>query len=271
MYEIQTEMVIDAVGEAMDLYNHAVDEAVPWAKLKELNTKLDQSGSEFSKQCADHVGNIRTKFLNTFDAYDSATQSIYELSKYLSSTLSKYIQLFKSTNPAVVTVQKNLLSSALDNNVKHLSKAQKDMAATVAALNSVAEEYKALLDQLKIDYNDNSSFFKNRLNKIIQEKSGFGAIFRKKKIQAEAIAELKAKIKPIEAFYTDASGTVQQAIASFGQTPSKLDENLQAIGQHKSELGHSNTDDAKESSDAIIHAAQALIAKCKEYLQRHAK
>lgn len=267
----KTEMAIEAVSEALDLYNHAVDQAVPWAKLKELNTKLDLSGSEFSKQSADRVGNIRTKFLNTFDAYDSATQSIYELSGYLSSTLAKYIQLFKISKPAALTVQKKLLNSALDTSVSHLTKAQKDLTNTVSALSSVSEEFKALLDQLKIDYNQNSNFFKNRLNKIVQEKSGFGSIFKKKQIQQEAIAELRAKIKPIETFYTDAGASVQQAIVNFAETPSKLHENLEIIEQQKTQLGTSSAGDASENRDAIIHSAQALIDKCKEYLQKHAK
>lgn len=264
-------MAIDAVGKALDLFNHAVDEAVPWTKLKELNTKLDLSGSEFSKQSADRVGNIRTKFLNTFDAYDSATQSVYELCGYLSSTLSKYIQLFKSSSPAVVTVQKKLLNGALDNGVSHLTKAQKDLAATFSALSSVSEEFKALLDQLKIDYNENGNFFKNRLSKIVQEKSGFGSTFKKKQIQQDAIADLMAKIKPIETFYTDASGTVQQALVNFGEAPSKLHENLEIIEQQKAQLSALNADDVSEDHDAIIHSAEALIAKCKEYLQRHVK
>lgn len=263
-------MAIDAVSEAMDLYNTAVDHAIPWTKLREIKTKLDQSGSEFSKQSTDWVGRIKTQLLNTIDAYDSVTQSIYEMCGSVTSTLSRYVQLFNVPNPATMTTQKNLLISTLDNGIRHLKQAQKELVHTLSALKTASDEFKSLLSQLKIDYSENSDFFKNRLNKIVAEKSGFWSFFKKKQIEKEAIAELKAKTKPIETFYTDANVIVQQALENLDQTSVKLNENLKTVEQQKTQLSTSNADDASGSRDAIIQSAQALIAKCHEYSQRHA-
>lgn len=264
-------MAIASISETMDLYNNAVDQAIPWAKLKEINRKLGQSGSEsFSKQSANRIGNIKTQLLYAIDAYDSATQSVYEMCGVVSPVLSRYVQLFDSPNPAKLAVQKNLLTSLLENVLKQLTKAQDELTNTVSALKRASEEFKALLDQLKIDYNENDNYFKKRVSQIVRQKSGFWSFFRKKQIEQEAIAELRAKLTPIQAFYKGASEIVRQAQITLGQTTSKLNKNIQTIGQQKTQVSASNAEDASRIHDTIIQSAQALIAKCQEYHQRHA-
>lgn len=273
----KAKLAIDAANEAMDLYNNGVDKAIPWTKLKEITGKLGESGL-LSKENAERIGNIKTQLLNAIDLYDSATQSIYEMAGSMSSILATYIKLLDSPTPAKLAAQKNLLTSMLDNAIKQLTKSEDELTNTVSILNWASDEFKAFLDQLKIDYDENGDFFKNHVNQIVQQKSNndFWSFFRKKEIEQEAIAELRGKLKPIQEFYEDASKTVQQAQLNLGQVTLQLNKNLQTIGQRKIQVNTMSVDDTSQLRDAskirdtITQSAQALIAKCQEYLQRHA-
>lgn len=252
----------------MDLYKNAAAEAIPWASLKEMANKLNQFESKLiSKQSTDWIHNIKSQLLSAIDEYDSAAQSIYEMCS--STTLSIYIKLLDSSKPAILTVQKNLLTNVLDNAIEHLETTQKELGDAFSALKSVSEKFRSLLDQLKIDHDEDSDHFNDIVEKTVNQKSGFFSFFIKGKLEKEAITELKAKTKPIQIFYREASAAIRQARINLGKTTSKLVKNIETIKRRKTQVSESNAEDASKFRDDITHSAQSLIDKCQEYRQKY--
>lgn len=250
----------------MDLYNNAVDGAIPWAKLK----KLDQSGSEFSKKSANLIGKITTQLLNANDAYFMASQSIYEWCGVASSTLKRYINFSKIPNPALKTAQQGILVNAHKNGIKHMTNGNEYYEKSLSALHSASEELKALLAQLEVDYDPNGEWFKKRVASISKANGGtFGFFKNKEKLEKEAIEQLTAETKPIQEFYENASVEIENAIINLAQTMPKLESKIHIMKDILPQLSASSDTAAPGQKEAIIQSAQALIERCEEFRQRH--
>lgn len=157
----------------------------------------------------------------------------------------------------------------LDNAITHLEKAQKDLANTLSTFYSLYEKFKSLLEQLKSDHNQYGDHFKTKVDKAVDQKSGFFSFFIKGDLKKEAANELKEKIKPVQSFYEDTFKTFRQALMGLGRFRSILNKNLETIRLRKTEVSASNADDVTKIRDEIDKSAQALIVKCMEYRRRH--
>lgn len=265
-------MAIDAVSEVIDLYKTDVAQATPWSKLRETTKNLGQFGAGLSVQNANRVGNIKTELMNTIDAYDSAAQSVYEWCGFASSTLSTYIHLSSSPNPAVRATQKNLLIRVLDEGLAHMAKAQKALANSSSGLRSASTELTTLVDQLRSDYSANGEYFKKRVDELVKEKnSSFWSIFRRQKtIENEAIHEVEEKIRSILAQYDNEREIVYQTLQHLDQSTTALNGKIQTAAERKTQASASNANDASGNLNAIVESAKSLIAKCQEFRQNHA-
>lgn len=261
-------MAIDTINEAMDVYNNAVDQAIPWEKLKEVAFELGKFESKLvSKQSTDQIINIKTQLLTAIDKYDTSTQSIYEGCS--SSTLSTYVRLFDSPESDALATQKNLLIRLLDNATEHLKKAQKDLVKTLATFYSLYDNFRALLNQLKIDHNEHGDHFNNKKDKIVAQKFTILSVFNRWELEKEAVGELKEKVKPIQTYYKDIFEKFRQAVISLGTFTHLLGKNLQLIRLQKTQVSKTNATDALKSRDDIVRSVKELEAKCQEYRQRH--
>lgn len=192
-------MAIDALSDSIDLYNIHVDQAIPWSKLNEIAFQLGQFESKlFSQQSSNWIRNIKTQLLTAVDAYDGASQSIYEGCG--SSMLSTYIKLFDNPKSDILAIQKSLLTDMLNIVIKHLEKAQIDLSNTLTTFYSIYEKFRSLLDQLKIDHSEDGDHFKNIVKKTVDENSDLFSFLMKGRLEKEAISEIKEKIKPVQTF-----------------------------------------------------------------------
>lgn len=253
----------------MDLFNNYVDQVIPFDKLKKIIVKMGLYRSvSISDKSTDWINQIKIQLLSAVDSFDSTTNTIFEMCS--SSIPSTYIRLFDSPNPEMSTVQKSLLTNILTNVIEHLEKAQKGLSDTLNTFYSVHDKFKALLNQLKIDHDENGENFQDIVDGIVDQKSNFFSIFRMGEIEEEAISEVKEKIKPIRAFYVDASETAREILIKLAQTVPKSNRNWKTVIIRKKQVSESNEDSSK-FQDAIKQSAQALIEKCQEYRHRHEK
>lgn len=272
-YQLAAE-ALGAAANATALISIALGPALPWKALNQNAKQLDQGEGEFSKPNGVLLGQIKTTLLNGIDAYDSASQTIYEWTGLAPTTLKRYIELFSLSDPAALTTQRNFLLRVLDNGIKKLGKAQKEIGDNSAAFNMTSGQLQALVAQLKIDYNENSPYFQNRVKQIIASQSG--GWFDPKPDRAKIVAELKAKLKPILEFYVRLSANVQQAFEVLNQTLSELNGQIQVLVNRSEQIeAASHADgpvyaDTAEHRDAAIHAAQSLIDLSQAYRQAHA-
>lgn len=256
-------MATDAANVDMDLYNNAVDIAVPWSKLRETITDLDKPLSECFEQCAGRLGSVKAALMNSIDSYDQATQSVREWCSYASSTLSRYVNLMNNPNPALKNTQKDLLTTVLDHEFKQMLKAHGLVSDSLSALQLASEEF----THLKSDYAENGEFFKKRFDQLVKEKSSFWK--RRKTVENEALNELREKLKPTLASIENYSGLVREAKENLEKSMPTLKIKIVTTEKLNIVAKASSADDTSENHQAIAESAKALIAKCTEFLKRH--
>ena len=85
------------------------DQIVPWKSFKEASEKLNDPGAEYSKECANLLGGLKTQLMNIIDAYDSSTQTFYELCGIWTPLLTTYTKLFTDGTASKQTVQRKFM------------------------------------------------------------------------------------------------------------------------------------------------------------------
>lgn len=266
---------LDAAAHGTELFSSAFGSAVPWKTLKQNVKQLDQPGSEMTRQNADLLGQITTNLMNGIDAFDSSAQTVYELCGLTPSFLTRYIQLFGQSNPAVQKTQQDLLLRILDNEIKKLEKAQHEFDNSSSALKVASGQLQTLVKQLQIDYSENSPYFQARVRRLVAAQTGglsgfFGGGPDKRKIAAE----LKAKLAPILEFYVNFSQTVQHVIDASARVNPEAQNIFKVLEAQKAQIealtgAAAVPADSTEQRDAAIHSAEALIALCQKYRQEH--
>lgn len=274
---------IDTVNDALKLYNEVLDRIVPWKDLKEALKKLDTSAAEYSYRSADLVGNIKTHLLNTIDAYDGVTQNIYEWCGLSTSLLTTYAKLFNDGNTSKQTAQKTLVVKVLENGMKQMEKAQRNLDVCTTNLNKTSEYLTSLGTQLYNESDENSEYFRHKMGHIKRESheaaaeisgpSGATGI-ASTLIEEKLTREFKERLNSIREFHENLKVTVDQAFVGIEQTEEKLNDKLQKISELKSRVAETKTyaliDNVAELCNSLIESTQILIAKCNEYRNKHA-
>lgn len=249
---------------------------MPWKELRKNSSAgvFDQQGSDWTDENANLLGDIKTGFLNVFDAYDSCEQTIIEFCSYASSTLHRYIETAKNPALAARNAHIDILISILDNAIKKAARAEKQLGELSSAIIELDGQLHTLEVNLQRDYSENSPYFKKRLDQLVKKNPG--GFFDREKNKQELAAKLKKELQLVLAFYQRLASGVRLAIGAFKLANSKVPIAVKAISEAKVKVVAIKTapppapsPDHAPNGDAL-HSAELLVALCDKYSQEHA-
>lgn len=263
--KLPEELALDSLIVITSAFSRILGAELPWKVLREKSSVLDQQGSQWTNENAELLGDIKTKFLNVFDAYDSCEQSINEWCSYASSTLRRYIQL--AHEPSVIHIQ--LLVGVLENAIKKIGRAQKQFDDLSSAIVELDGQLHKLEANLQRDYNENSAYFKKRLDALVKNQPG--GWLSKKKSREELAVELKKELEPVLAYFEQLAKAIQLSVNAFKIANSNLPKYIHAVADQKVKVDAINGGHAiaSVSPSGAIHAAEFLVAACQKYRDEH--
>lgn len=265
----------------MDLYNKILDKIVPWAELNQTITKLDKYRSDYSKEAAALIGEVKTLMMDGMDAYFRATQSVYEWCGLAIKLLNTYTTLFKGKmNQSKFNAQRVLLLKVLEDGIKKMENGQKQLGDSSSSFNNAAGKLTSLNHRLATDFNQNSEYYQSQISRIRAVAYGAAAPFTflglsiaAGVVEGKLIPELRTKMASIEKWYKDVTAEVQNSFKNIDDTKAKLKEEIRHIGDLKVQTETTKTmvelDDTPELKEEILGSVADLIKKCKEYQTRH--
>lgn len=288
----------DVANQVQQLFNYVLGPPESFKILKQNEKQLEQPDSQLTAPNTNLLGQIKTSSLDGFDSFDTASQTLREYCSVAPQSLQNYINYFQQSKPAYDKVKNRHLLRFLDSALQKYGKGQKDVLAISNSFSQASRQLQTLIANLRRDYNENSPYFKNRLNRLIGEQSGGsedsgdsqsggGGMFgfgssgssgnkRPQVDKKKIIAQLKLKLEKILAFYVNYHQEVQKSLNFLQQANSAFTADLQWLGSRKPQIEASiggAAPTAGEHNDeyhnAVIHSAEALIASCQEYLQKH--
>lgn len=272
---------IETLDKGIDVYNKILDKVVPWEELNKTITKLDKYRSDYSKEAAELIGEVKTKMLDGMDAYFRATQSVYEWCGLAIKLLNTYTTLFKGQmNQSKFSAQRTLLLKVLDNGLEKMSAGQKQLGDSSSSFNVAAGKLTSLNYRLATDFSENSEYYKSQISRIRAVAYGAAAPFTllglsiaAGVVEGKLIPELKAKMASIEKWYKEVTVEVQNSFKNIDETKAMLKQEIRQIGDLRVQTDVTKTmvemDDSPDLKKEVLASVADLIKKCKEYQTRH--
>ena len=278
---------IETADRALELYNKVLDKVVPWGTLEETIRNLTQFETDYSKETAKLIGEIKQLLLNAQNYYHESTQTMYEWCGITVNLLPVYISFLKKggKNDAEVKAQKQLILKILDDGIVRMTAAQKKLADSSMTFNKASGQLVELNERLKGEFDSNSSYYKAQVEKIRKEAYAgaaagvaggpFGLVISYSiaagVVEGKLIPALNEKLKHVKGVFERLSELVKKSTADISETKNKLGEEIKAIGEIK--ISAETTKVFAGFDETMIaeleKAANRLIKQCSEYMKRH--
>lgn len=280
------EEAFDALTQDVNLFNYVLGPSVPYATLKQYSKQLDQPDSQLTPANSNLLGQIRSSFLNGFDGYENAVQTLREFCIAAPQTTNNFLNYLQKPGASQEKLKNRNLLRLLDNAIQKFGSGQSSVNEVSEAFNQAFKQFQTLVRNLKVDYDENSQYFKDRVARLIGDDTedsgedssgGFlgGGGSRKPKVdKRKVIAELKAKLAKILAVYVNYGKGVQSVVKILNQANLEISGRVQRLQGQKAEIEKAASDapagdGSNQNHEALIHSAQALIAACEQYTIAH--
>lgn len=261
---------IEAANAGLDLYDRLLDKLVPWKQYDDIIKELDKYRDDYSKECSDLIGKVKTNLMDSMDAYFMSTQSIYEWCGLTTPLLRAYLQLFNDANSDNSAAQKKLLLKVLDDGIVKMTKAKEDLHKSSLSFNEAAGNLTSLYGRLTLDSDEKSEYFQDKVSKMRAQVYGGVAV-----LGGDLIPKLKKKLQEVKSFYEDLKTKVDGTLTNIDDTKTKLKDEIKVMGDLKTQIETTeefvNLDGLEGLRDLLFEAVNNLIKKCDEYRQIYEK
>lgn len=115
---------INEVKNVVNLYDKLLTE-LPWKKLQETVTNLDQRKAEYSEAARKIVLEIKSLMATGVRRYVGSSRRIYDWTDSAEEQLQKYVKLFGDITASNIEKQKDILVEVLNDGIQKMQLAQK--------------------------------------------------------------------------------------------------------------------------------------------------
>lgn len=280
---------VEAMNNALGLYNKVLDQIIPWKTFEDTVKELDRYSSEYSSESAQLVSEIKSLMNNAHDSYHGATQYIYEWCSSTIQFLGNYRQLFDKRPSNAYEQLKAILIQVLDNGTKKMDAAQTKLLQSSASFNNAAGKLTTLHSRFTNEFDSKSSYYQGKVNQIRTEAyagAAAGVIggplgliiayaIAASTVEGKLIPELNQKLNEVKNFFDHLKSKIDRSNVDIDATKSKLQGEVKNIGALKIQNEETKTliplDDLDALRDNVLGSVNALIAQCNEYQKRHGR
>lgn len=155
---------VEAATRAIEKYNQDLDQSISWKNLTAAVDEINKDIDHYSEKAKPFLPRIREGLTNGLHKYFEASKKVYQWTVSASSGLSNYLNNLES---------KSHLISVLDNGVIQLSESISDLNGVSMDFDQAHNELLSLKDQMKIDFDESSDFFRKEIE--VMRVAGHGA------------------------------------------------------------------------------------------------
>lgn len=212
------------------------------------------------------------------NAYFRSTKRVYEWSVLAENLLTLYINLFDKPDEMKSKEQKSLLLEVLDEGVKKMIAAQRQLDKSSRSFNRAAGKLTSLNQRLAAEFDSKSNYYAEKAADLRLKGYGGAAVFgiiglgiAYFVLEKNVIRELNEKLEMIKKFYDEMHEKVSKAFIDIEKTKDELKYEIREIGDIKIQTEETRTYVIidKDLQSFAINSAKNLIDKCHEFRKRH--
>ena len=274
---------IETANSALDLYNRAVDQIIPWGKYEEIIKEIDRYKNDYSQKSSILVGEVKTLLLNAQDAYYSSTQKIYQWCGLTRNLLPVYLNALD--DPAKIDAQKAIIVRVLDDGILQMGNSINELEKCSLSFNGMAGKLTQLDAQLRDDSDVKSEYFQHQVDNLRKQAYGgaaagialgpFGLIISYSiaagVLEGKLIPELKKKLQSVKDFFQKLRTQVASSHTDIETAKKEIKEEVARIGKLKIETETTKVfvDIGPALKIEIREAASKLLLQCQAYQRKH--
>ncbi len=276
---------IQASERALDLYNKAIDQLIPWDEFEKTINNLQQRKEDYSEKAAALVGKVQTLLMDSRDRYRKSVQSVFEWCQTASPLLTGYLDLFKDFDKEKASAQKKILIQVLESGKTKMENAQDSLNQSSMSFNDASGQLTTLNSVLSGDFTQGSAYFEAQVTRIRTEAYGgaaAGVIFgplglavsygiAAGVVEGELVPKLMKQLAEVQATFNALTVLVESAQKNIVEAKEKIANEIRIIGNMKSKT--EETELWVEFDDLMLkqlkESAGSLINSCNEYVKRH--
>lgn len=276
----QVKVVTEAfasVSKALQLYDNALDQQVPWEDLKIYLKELHRYKSEYSKESAQLVREVAVKLTNGYDGYLMTTNQVQIWCDIITMISTVYEEGIKNIESASLVPT---LVGLFDHTVTQLKAAQTALSTTSGHFSNLTGKMGILIACLERDFNENSEFFKKQVDKLesttaSNASTSFGLLSlrfdNKDAAREDIVAKLKQRLASVKQFHANVQKKINSANAVVYNVNFVANDTIPVIEKHKEQIEKipGTTTFGTESQNAIKAAFKNVTDQCKAYSGRH--
>lgn len=248
-------------------------------EFKEFLQKLDHFQSLYSFRDSEHVDEIKTLMYNAMVSYFMSSQRIYEWCGLIVHHLESYFNIGMDgvTSKATVKMQQHIMIEILDVGLEKLAVAHEKLNKASQNFNKAYGSITELVAQLNTDFDPNGDFVKERVQRLIRADENNSCnnwfcnngAFRIR----NGFKTVINKLNNIKRYHEELKNAIGNADAKINETKAKLQNEIIAVGDGKSQAMitlATDTDELdKEIQMKIYVRMKELIEESRGYRERH--
>lgn len=276
---------IETADQALDLYNKVLDQIIPWGTFEETIARIAQYRDDYSIEAAMLVGKVTTLLGNSQDSYFEAVDKVYQWCDVAVVVLPAYVNAL--SDPDTASKQKDLLLKVLQVGAQDINAGVTKLEEASRSFNDADGELTVLYKRLDEDFDQQSGYFKQQVDKIRKEAYGgaavgvvggpFGLIvayaIAAGVVEGQLVPELMTRLESVKAFFKKLQDEITATQSEIGGAKVELRNEAVALGELKSEIETTaifiELDAAAEFKAEITTAAMTLAESCQGYRSRH--
>jgi hemolysin E len=279
---------IEAAESVLGLYNQIAEKVIPWKTFEEIIEHLNKTKDQYSSEAAKLVGDVQTLFLDAKDDYNASVESVVRWCRTSSTLLAQYLVLFeKITDPGIAVAQKILIVKVLSEGHDAMEKATESLQKSSGSFNDAYGKLTTLQKQLELDFDKESEFFNNAVDKVRTEAyagAAAGAILgpiglaisysiAAGVVEGKLIPELEKAFEETKTYFQNLTTDLEDTLKKIEEAKANIVAEIKVIGKISSQIDTTTTfAEIWAASPVALFAplkqqTQTLIDMCNQYVE----
>jgi len=272
----------------LGLYNQIAEKVIPWKTFEEIIEHLNKTKDQYSSEAAKLVGDVQTLFLDAKDDYNASVESVVRWCRTSSTLLAQYLVLFeKITDPGIAVAQKILIVKVLSEGHDAMEKATESLQKSSGSFNDAYGKLTTLQKQLELDFDKESEFFNNAVDKVRTEAyagAAAGAILgpiglaisysiAAGVVEGKLIPELEKAFEETKTYFQNLTTDLEDTLKKIEEAKANIVAEIKVIGKISSQIDTTTTfAEIWAASPVALFAplkqqTQTLIDMCNQYVE----
>lgn len=233
-----------------------------WKKFDKILSEMNAFREVYATESYILYGDIKTKIVDSDDAYFMKSQNTYEWASMIQPLLDTYLNISRAEGT------KQALIGKLDEGIEKLNANQEKLEKISQSFDALTSKTQNLKSQYNIRFDKNRRLLTYNLKGVLAD----GKETPMDPLEKDLLRQLSIKMKGIKQFSRDLEFRMAEVIGNIHDAKARLQDEIEDIENLKSKIEPLktvlNSDLDLESNGDLKTSAQDLITECKKNRER---